>query len=379
VIARGERVVVCGPLDYDSGNGEFDKDWTDALKTEYNTAASSSGSYPPATDPIGRMNANQEFRANERFLRVFRYFKVKPERLDIWLPDVAETVNGKVIRAYPPMARFLSVLPLRDGVDYTTPSPDLSSSGAPSGSRVEYIPPLAFIKEGTRYYQLDRLSRGSTLAAAAETQGRTWSASVHMRHEALGFFVNVSGAPQHILAKTDFTPADATDTVDWKKDLDWGDLLLTVALETDNWAEAQWPDTPEDAGDVVRDLILEFPGKRMEYLKIDTPFEVKADGTLKKSTSSGWILDDSEELKDLARVAYEWYKQTRRTLTLSVRTLDCPYNVGQIVTKLKRPDGTDLEEINSVITSITFDLVQGRYTLRTQFAELDLRAMTAPV
>jgi hypothetical protein len=374
VIARGERVVVCGPMDYDSGNGEFDKDWTDALQTEYN-----GGSTPVASFPITQQNRNQEFRANDRFLRAYRYFKVKPEELAGWLPPESVKVNEKRLRSYPPMARFLSVLPLRDGVDYTTPGPDLSSTGAPTGSRIEYIPPAAFIKDGTRYYHLDRLSRGDKLADAAQTQGRTWSASVHMRHEALGFYVNVSGGPQHLIAKTDFMPADANDTTDWLKDLDWKDLLLTVALETDNWAEAQWPDTPADAGDVVRDLILEFPGKRMEYLLTDTPFEVKADGTLKKSTSSGWILDDSEELKDLARVAYEWYKQSRRTLTLSVRTLDCPYNVGQIVTKLKRPDGTDLEEINSVITSITFDLVQGRYILRTQFAELDLRATTAPV
>lgn len=394
VLARGERVVVCGSIDKATLPGKYDKDWTDALKTEYQTASSTLGASYDVLNAWDKLNANADFRQQDRFRSVFARFLMKPETLNS--PEAASNgflpydpkVNDKQLRAYPPLARFLSVLPLRDDIDYTTPSTSLHAAAGeiPSGSREEYMPPLAFIADGTRYYHLEHLTLGEKSALVAGLGGRTWSASVQMRHEALGFVVIVGGAEQHVLGKDDFTPVASPDPdyPKWHEELkpaalDWQDMYLTVALETDNWAEAQWPDEPEDTGDVARDLVLEFPGKRMEYVLEDTAFRLDTNGTLKKSTSAGWIVDDSEELKDLARVAYEWYQAPRRTLRFSKRTLDCPYHVGQIVTKLKRPGGDDLEEINSVITQIIFNLRQGSFTLRTQFAELDLRALTPPV
>lgn len=388
VIARGERVVVCGSMDYDGALGTFEKDWTDALKTEYQKGPSGDTSYTSLTNDIQRMDAVQEFRQQDKFRAVYQRYLMDAHTLnshegeDGLLPDPDSVkVNGQPIWAYPPLARFLTVLPLRDDVDYTTPSTSLDDA-LPDGSREEYMPPLAFLQEGARYYHLDNMSYGDTLLSSAATGGRAWGASLAMRHEALGFVLNVSGQEQHVLGKTDFTPIAAPDPDAelWAKvleptALDWQDIVLTVALETDTWAEAQWPDPATNEGDVQLDLVLSFPGKRMEYVMEGTAFRLNEDGTLQKATSGGWIVDDSEELKDLARVAYEWYRQARRTLTLTVRSLDCPYELGQLVTKIKRPGGLDVEEINSVITQISFDLLAGTYTIRTQFAELDLPAL----
>jgi transcription elongation GreA/GreB family factor len=49
-------------------------------------------------------------------------------------------------------------------------------------------------------------------------------------------------------------------------------------------------------------------------------------------------------------------------------------NLGTLVTFVG--DAADLEEVNSVVTSQTFNVAEGTISTQTQFAQLDLRGVT---
>jgi hypothetical protein len=88
------------------------------------------------------------------------------------------------------------------------------------------------------------------------------------------------------------------------------------------------------------------------------------------TSNGGYITDDRERLKNIARVAYEWYCVPRYALDVTMRTLLLDYEIGQMITNIQH--GTLTQAINSVVTEIAMDLVAGTTTIKTKFAELDL-------
>jgi sirohydrochlorin ferrochelatase len=108
-----------------------------------------------------------------------------------------------------------------------------------------------------------------------------------------------------------------------------------------------------------------------------------------EETDGGFVRDDRELLKDVARSAYEWYGQTRRAMTVVIHDLvarvkraepDPPtgalytdLRIGVLITRL----GAEPTDVNSVVTKLAFDLRQGTITVTTQYAEFDPRAVVA--
>ncbi len=156
---------------------------------------------------------------------------------------------------------------------------------------------------------------------------------------------------------------------------------MTVAVELDNFAEAQWPEPEIPVGvgnDVRRTLYLSVPERKMEYMAQNTVFGLTTAGALKKNAAGGWITDDTLKLLWVARIAYEWYSTPHRAFEYQFRSLDVPYHVGQLVTYLITTDATQSinkvkETVNSVVTSIGLDMRHGSYTLKTSFADFDAR------
>jgi hypothetical protein len=70
-------------------------------------------------------------------------------------------------------------------------------------------------------------------------------------------------------------------------------------------------------------------------------------------------------------LAFAWYGQQRRTLNLTIQGIVAiaGFDLGVLVEEIGA--GATLETINTVITSISYDLVAGTTQISTAFGEID--------
>jgi hypothetical protein len=373
VIARGEPLGVCFTITEEEDN--LAKDWSDDLQTAYRTAATLAPDYG-ALDEWARMNANQSYRNTDKFLKVYRYFIVPPiwdgqaSNREVFKDPEADPEDG--LPVWLPGLRFKNMLPLLTEVDYA--DVEAITSESLEGSKPEYRRPFAVVYDidADRYYHLDKMSYGESWDDDLKTNGRSWSAHLRMQDDAFGVIIDVSGAPQHVIAGTDFTPIDEADTDDQLEALDWRKISCTVFCEFDGFAEAKHPVTITDDDDVIKKVYIHVPNARLDYLAPETIIGIDNEGALQRCTSGGYVRDDREKLEDIARSSYEWYSIPRRSVNATIRSLisnielgDMVLNVGSVNTQVVS---------NSVVTMIRYDLIANTTTIQTQFAQLDLTA-----
>jgi hypothetical protein len=398
VIARGQPLGFCITIG-DSRSSSLEADWDQAtLQDQYDTAGTDQTAYTNLKDADGqpdiwkRQQYIAEFRRQPIFEKVYRYFRLTK--------TFSGALGGTIVCPDPddpdlptafwyPGLKFLSKLPLLQDHDYETVDPEDIVDHTIAGSFPEYLRPFALINTGPRdpddpdfgdlWEFIDGLSRGRDLSDATLTSGgRSWSGTLKMQDHVPGVIIDTGGAPQHIIAADDFEPVDELEensVEEWTGDLIWQDILVTVFLEADQQAEGRWPESGSiPAGDVEKRLIIDVPEARLDYLAPNTVIGVNPGGTLKQS-SGGYVRDDRKLLKDIARSAHGWYGQTRRALTVTQRNLICDKRIGQLITAIG-PD--DEIVVNSVITKIAFDLVEGTVTIQTQFGQFDPRNLGEP-
>jgi hypothetical protein len=405
VIAEGARIVVCGTVSALDLN--LVGNWTAAQKTEYNAGASGAADWA-ALSRNEKEQRNNDYRKTDRLYRVYAYFGVPttwnrmvrdgeegPTETSLFPYDLlnadaaeygqAELDPGVDSAWYAPDVPFLPTLPLKADHDYTGTkiADDSVADATPAGQAWEYRPIYVLMKfpetgMNNRYGEIDKLAINANVELLSAGAGREFSCSVKTQEQWPGIILRVSGHPQHTLAKTDFVPPDATleEMPDW----DWQDnLLVTFAMETQRHVEAGYPPRIEaaaDAGDKpARVLRIDASQKyALHYVAPNTVVDL-IDGALQRTTSGGFIRDDRDMLKEIARVAYEWYGETRRALTLVYRQATALCRVGDLITQIGAAE--TLEAIRTIITEITVDLAEGpgqvdRTTVHTQWAELDV-------
>lgn len=373
VTARGERRGYCFTLN--SSQLTLEGDWSAALQTEYNAGASAAATYA-AADTWGKQSLNQVARNRERLKRVYRYFRIPP------------TWDGKVNLVttlfenfddpfrpesfWVPGMRFESFIPLKTDIDYgdTIVAEDLSATTGDTlaKSKKEFRRPFVVINTGTRYEPVDQLSKGDSTDEVA-TNGRNWSCSIRMADDAPSIVLDVSGPPQHVIALDEFTAVDSSDTDDWPAELRWQTIYATIFMQGDQYAEQTWPDVAfPTTDDVQKVLIIDVPNMRLDYVAPSTVVALNTDGSLKQTANGGYIHDDREKLKEIARVAYEWYSTPRQSFDASEHTYDV-FLVGDLIHKIGT--GTTEETVNSVVTQLAIDLRRGVASYKTAFGELD--------
>lgn len=381
VIARGAPLTSVLTI---GNSGDYStsmiKDWDDTQKTAYNTGASGAGSYS-ALVSVDKQAANQAFRSDSIFEKVFRAF--------LLASDFSGSIDGNVVCPDPskegedeepssekspfwwPGLRFLDTLTLRTDFDYTTVEDFETTSKTTELSQPDYLRPFAVtvIGSGTLYYRLDRPGQGKMTAELLKDDGIVWAASLRMQDDCPGLFIDVHGAPQHVIASAEFTPADADDTLDSQSVIDWKKILCTVCLEFDQHVEAKFPEGEATAeGDVLRELIIYLPQYRLDYLTPGAVVGVDDAGAL-LVTDGGYVRDDRAFLEDIARCAYEWYGHERKALQITRQSLLCEQVIGELITSVGSEDAPT--EVNSVVTKIVFDVLNNTVTVFTQYAELD--------
>jgi hypothetical protein len=193
------------------------------------------------------------------------------------------------------------------------------------------------------------------------TDGNNPRFSCHARPQPHGRIVevNVSGEPQHVIAKTDFSAATADRDVG---DYDYKDkgLFVTMSLAECRYAESYYPDGGADSSliDAQRSMVI-WAGEeyRRDYVIPTTVVDVANDGTLKVTSSGGYSADDGDALNAIARIAYEWYKMSRAILVLATTRFKSitELQIGFLVTGVGHPSipaNAHIATINSPITEI---------------------------
>lgn len=370
-------------------DGTLDKGWTSALETQYEAGASGAADYPAAAEVKERQQRNQEARSSDHLRPVFRRFQVPEdwdlraaaglpaEELDpnLGAPPVfpqhdPQEPDVDAIAALPPFPVYrlelviLPTLPLLAGVDYSGDKLKFGTvdESAARRNREELPIFIAWKLPGEeRYVSVDELGRNADLEKDTDAQQNRWSGDVRPLEFDAAIELNVHGAPQHVIAKTDFAPLDVDQTIGPLGDHDWREMLATVAILDDRYCQGLWPLALPPGLTRPRRLFLDAgDGYKQDYVAEHSV--VAIDGTTGELVRSdgGYVRNDTALLIAGAKVAYEWYAQERRLLTLkSHYLLDFP--LGSFITAV----GDDVDPanvpvaINSPVTEIKLTWPRG--------------------
>jgi hypothetical protein len=381
VLAKGEPPGGCFTVGIVNGN--LETDWSSAQQTTYNAGDPAAAGL---ADDWARHNAHQTARGKDSLKKVYRYFRVPPTFTGlisgkaVWPED--QDTTGTCLPFWWPGLRFQDKLPLRTEHNYATVA--AVTNAMKTASKWEYQRPFAYIyQNGERAFFIDRAGRGEDIDTQAESSGRFWSAGLRMQDNAFGIIVDVHGVPQYIIARTTFPATAAGDDTDYQADVDYNYLYATVFAEGDGHVTRPWPQGVVNPGtDTLKELIIYCPGARLDYLVPGTVIDISNAGVPITSTG-GFVRDDTAYLDNVARSAYEWYSQSRKSIGVTIHELGYVQGVavpgggatniflGSMITSIGGADNA--ETVNSVVTHITFDTRAGTATYLTQFGELDLQ------
>ena len=393
VRARGRRRRSVFTISF--ADGTLAAGWSAFLQTEYNEGASTAGDYPAAAEIADRQKRNSDARRADRLSTVYSRF-VLPAAWNYFAKDgeggAANPVTpdddfpAVVFPLYPPDVKVQRTIPLLAGRDYSgSKITNKAQSAFASGSFPDERPILALLPIPPATGRFQRLEVFGTAADLELTEGdneRRWSGRARAQGNDASFDVRISDKAQHVIAKTDFSPADSSD--DTLGDNDWRDMIVTLAIEDDRFCEGSWPPDVDASHDDVRVLELDIGDwYKLDYAAPGTVVDVNPNnGFLVRTTEGGFINDDRILLEDIAWLAHRWYSQARASLTLDTSDFSAVLGLGDLITQIGRTSVQGAHQIttNSVITSMaaTFPRTLGtgtpaapRIVYQTQFSNLD--------
>ena len=270
--------------------------------------------------------------------------------------------------------RFRRLLPLLTGIDYRNPEvlPDLrdSTNFRPMFAVYELVDPVTDERTFAYTHDVARSSFAETLG----DNGLQWSSVASPLNDALGVSVSPS-APAHVHALNHF-PYDENDlnsqTTELKPVIDYDGLMVTVFCEFDERVVETYPPNPAAAHDRLDTLTVAMGDRaRLDYICPSTVVGVEREQL--HNSSGGFVRDDRMVLRDVARLTWEWYQTPRQSLRLRYRHITTNFFVGQLITDIF--DAGVEVPINTVISSISWNFLEGSTAIETQFIDVDFAAI----
>ncbi|HEY3965490.1 MAG TPA: hypothetical protein VGM05_13120 [Planctomycetaceae bacterium] len=423
IVALGAfRTTTC-TLPFAPSSNTIEPDWTTAEQQAYNDGASGDPGYS-GLDNEKRYELNRKSRADLKLQHVYRRFRLAvgwPQ----WVqddpsfpkyavaPKIFDTGDGTTFDGtmqdggqfldsmeqgadtLPLWTRGIHLehhLPFKDRSDYSNeniadqsfdkPSAMLDDDGEPN---YEYLKPFILFpveidQNGFQTYEfLDKLAE-----RIHNTESPChWSVHCKMLDHRPAFDLTVSGAQQHVIAATDFIgaagicePAEDPRQNKMLFGLDYLDFSMTCTLRLQDRVQISRRATNEDggsdtpvAGQVERVLYIQVPDARLDYV---VPFTIVAlqNGRPVQSTSGGYVRDDRARLTAIATAAAQWYGRPRQTIEITLKQIREVVKLGWLITDV---GGNYSIGVNTPITGISYDLLNGRTTFQTAFADLEFQ------
>lgn len=153
--------------------------------------------------------------------------------------------------------------------------------------------------------------------------------------------------------------------------------MVTATILLDHFCEVV--ETIQDPPELAKEKLIRVGGRnrRLDLIAKDTVVGVKPDKTLKKHTIDGWIRDDRELLRPIAKQALAWYGQSRQTMSMTTGWINGNLTLGSLITEVTENGASHV--INSPITQISIQspvsqstqVAVPKISYQTSFAELD--------
>lgn len=364
VRVEGEPATITLTLKY--GDAESDKHlvngWTDTLETEYVAAS--------GTDE----DENTIFRLQDKYDDVFSRFILS----DVWVQKYVRVSDDQ---------EFYACIPLADIPDDVEDADleDLFKVGGSSeagkwwhrGHR--FLQYLATIDEDTKQYRpMFVLFQDATdtdkyhFAEKLNASGTDYDFACHVYTlpDRPGVKVKVAkqGGQQLIASEAwegagatpgELDPTEATS-------VSYEDMLVTGTMEYDERCYVE--QVINETAQTLREIVIRVPDARLDIEAPGCVTDVDQNGELVES--NGKVLrDDRGRLSDTLTAAVEWYGTPRRAARLSYSDSAPILGVGQFITELEI--GPSTQAINTPVTGLAFDFVNGRCTVETSYAEAD--------
>lgn len=380
-------------------DGTIEAGWPAALELEYEAGATGAGDYPAASEVEERQFRDKEARSQERLREVYARYQL----VGNWdrkagggvgdfvthpLVPVGPEDNNPAVAypIYPNPYHLLQTLPLQDGHDYTGNNIGAGTVSTFANGPYAQLKPFALFRRqdwevGKERYRPADKAPSADLETRGLMDGHTWYARLSVPGDG-SILLDVVNDDQYRIAKTDHNPLPEDRTIQ----SDWRDAVWTIGLAEDRFAEAVWPVNGAVGQDINRMYHVSAGDEfRLDYVTPNTVVGVDPEtGELLRS-DGGFVRDDRTELKDIAKLAYQWYGVTRRALEFETTHLNGDLEIGQLVENLGDPAaGFVLDDIRTCITEITVewpgvlsdsgadDPPVPVVKYRTAFAELDV-------
>ncbi len=376
VIVRGARRVSVATVSYLDANLIEGWDPVDDLN-DYNAAASGAVGYGDL-DQYEKRKLDSQARGTPPVQAVFREFEIPLDwdaKCTNEIEDPAEQeivfpIDGSpatIHRPYPRRIRILPGLPVDPGIDYSDEEEDI----AETGRRDWQTPIVTLVDPDTG----ERREVGQIAQAhfACEIFGGGepgWTIQPRLADDRR-IALDITGAPQHLIAGSDFVPLAVDPEPD--SGYDYRDLKATVAIEEDRHAEAQWPASLATTDVVRRRIVYAGDGYKCVYLVPGTVYALDKKG-VEKLAVGGYIADDRPALRNLARLLAAYHTTARKSVTMQTARRTGVITVGSMLTTI---DGYPTA-VNALISRIEIthpETEGGGMTAATQ----TITAATVPV
>lgn len=405
-VTRFDRIVVRGARRTSTATFlvddlVLDLGWANARETAYEAGASGDAGYG-GWDRLKQMQRNAEVRTADELTAVYSWFALP----DDWAQSILSPTGAGTYAAFVDEGGnlvpqdihevfFEPSVPLYEHVDY---------SGAIIGAGTAANPLVAVYRQPLLVFKVPTDARwvaGDGISTLAEStcdpedgsDGRNWrwSAMCRVQPKSRTLEVRVAGEPQHVIAKTDFTPlAEDRDLGDF--DYRSKKMLITATLLDNRSCEGKYPSDGTGDGTLVDQqvgfVIYAGDDYRQDYVVPDTVVDVDDAGALVQS-AGGYVRDDTDLLVVLARIAYEWWNLERTILTFQTTQLTDAIHIGTYITTIGTHHATNwthFDYVNSVISElkVTWPRLQGNQVdapvmqFTTGVGELDAMTLAPP-
>lgn len=347
-------------------NGTLEPDWTSEQRNAYKAGAINSPGYA-ALQPAEKESLNDIYRQSDPLRRVWTRYRV-PD--DAWAALAIDPTTAQSVWVDGLQLSLLT--PLIDGLDYTTPASPVPITG--SEQTGDYLDNLCFIQVATGQYlpiaNLGVLSRNEKYGH----NGLNFSVTVRPYDSGPGLVIQPN-APSHVIAGPDWSQQSDAPSAH-RQVLDYRTLVVTATIQLDDRVTERWPETSsvQVSNQSAKHVINLGDDVRQDFIRAGTPIGLTDVGDLKTTQASGWIRDDSQYAKDVARLAYEWYQTERQSVRFDVGYLMGEIVVGNLISILVFQFSA--AAINSLVTAVTYDFDHQSTTIDTDRGEeLDFRAL----
>lgn len=383
VIARGARMTSTLTVGYQDAT--LIEDWTNDNELAYKKAADDDTSIYDDLPEADKKKRNDAMRKADTFYRVYSAFRIPtdwdsksadgdgPTTRNWSFPELSPTgsvLGGTAINVQG--MRLLNETRLKRGWDYSDPADPEPNS--PATSLAEFMPPFAILKVATspdKFQFCDKMNESDFADGTPVSAKISTNYHLKMQKTVPGIILDSIGM-NHTAALNHWTDAQPSKT---NPQVDYETIRATICIEADTYCEGKYPTTGFPVNTPLETLVISLGDNyRLDYLPAHTITGLDK-GELITSEVGAVLRDDRKYLNDVARMAYEWYKLDRQSMNVSFRQVRNLFELGMLITAVG--SGTTMETINTIVSSITYNLKEGVMTVETDDDTLDIRSLVA--